>query len=108
MNGDAVETIGDGGAGGTAGGVIGAKHEVVDDDLRPASKKVNERGAPILGVEPVFFVDPDPWQLLSSPRQLVASAGKLLLSVEELLSGGDPFLARNDLVFRVNRVGAHF
>src|SRR5271165_6292479 len=44
----------------------------VDEELRAPSEEVCQRGAPFIGLESVLFVDPDPRQLLTSPRQLVA------------------------------------
>src|SRR5436309_9654344 len=69
----AVEAIGNRGTRRTAGRVVGPEHEVVDEELRAPSEEVCQRGAPFIGLESVLLVDPDPWQLLTSPRQLVAA-----------------------------------
>src|SRR6185437_14666401 len=77
----------------TAGRVVGAEHEVIDEELRAAAKQVGERSAARLGVESISLVDADPGQLAALPRELVAAPGELLLGREQLDPRGPPFLA---------------
>src|SRR3970040_227624 len=53
--------------------VVGAEHEVVDEELRAPSEEVCQRGAPLVGLESILLVDADPRQILALPRQLVAA-----------------------------------
>jgi hypothetical protein len=69
---EAVEPVRDRRAGRTPRRVVGPEHEVVDEELRAPSEEICQRGAPFIGLESVLLVDPDPRQLLTSPRQLVA------------------------------------
>jgi hypothetical protein len=55
---------------------------MVDEELRASSEEVCERGAPLIGAEPVLLVDRDPRQLPPPPRQLVAAPGELLLRLQ--------------------------
>jgi hypothetical protein len=57
---------------------------VVDEQLRTPSEEVCQRDAPLVGLESILLVDPDPRQLLPLPRQLVAAPRELLLRVEQL------------------------
>ena len=77
----------------TPRGVVGAEHEVVDEELRAPSEKVLERGASLVGVEPVLLVDPDPRQRLPPLRELVAAPRQLLLRLEQLEPRGEPLVA---------------
>ena len=52
---------------------------MVDEKLPASAKQVGERRSPVIGVEPVFLVDPHPGQLLAPPRQLVAASRVFLL-----------------------------
>src|SRR5271166_3232038 len=70
---EAVEPVRDHRAGRTPRRVVGPEHEVVDEELRAPSEEVCQRCAPLIGLESVLLVDPDPRQLLTSPRQLVAA-----------------------------------
>jgi hypothetical protein len=70
---EAVEPVHDRRAGRTPRRVVGSEHEVVDKELRAPSEEVCQRGAPFIGLESVLLVDPDPRQLLTSPRQVVAA-----------------------------------
>src|SRR2546425_5738683 len=40
--------------------VVGPEHEVVDEELRAPSEEVCQRGAPLVGLESIFLVDPNP------------------------------------------------
>src|SRR3954454_9220649 len=92
MDGDAVEPVRDRRAGRAPRRVIGPEHEVVDEELRAPAEEVFQRGAPLVGVEPVLLVDPHPRQLLSLPRQLVAAPRELLLRLEQLEPRSEPLL----------------
>src|SRR2546428_1312834 len=80
----AVEAIGNRGTRRTAGRVVGPEHEVGDEELRTPSEEVCQRGAPLLGIEFVLLVDPDPRQLLPAPRQPVAAPRQLLFRLKQL------------------------
>ena len=67
VNDQAVETVRDRRAGRTPRRVVGPEHEMVDEQLRAALEQVRQRGAPRVGLESIFLVDPNPWQLLT-PR----------------------------------------
>ena len=94
----AVEAVGDRRAGQTPRGVLGAEHEVIDEELRAPSEEIGEGCRPFLGVEPVLLVDADPGQLLPPARKLVAAPRQRLLGVEQLQPGSEPLLARSGLV----------
>ena len=79
MDDGAVEAIRDRRAGGAAGCVALAEHEVVDEKLRPSAEQIRERCAPLLGLEAVVLLDAHPGQLLPPPRELVAATGQFLL-----------------------------
>src|SRR2546425_740437 len=79
-----VEAIGNRRTRRTAGRVVGPEHEVVDEELRAPSEEVCQRGAPLVGLESVLLVDPDPGQLLPSPRQLVAAPRKFFLRLQQI------------------------
>src|SRR5205085_9700703 len=65
-------------------------HEMIDEELRAPFEQVGERGAPVIGVEPVFLLDADPRQLLPPPRQLVAAPRELLFRLEQFEPGCKP------------------
>src|SRR5207244_1065077 len=88
---EAVEPVRDRRAGRAPRRVVGPEHEVVDEKLRAASEEVCQRGAPLVGVESIRVVDPNPRQLLPPPRQLVAAPRELLLRLEQLEPGCKPF-----------------
>src|SRR5688500_10827539 len=98
MEEDAVERVRDRRAGRTPRLEVGPEHEVVDDQLRAPAEQVFERSAPLVGLEPVLLVDPDPGQLLPPPRQLVAPPCKLLLGLQQLEPRCTPFFTCSGLV----------
>src|SRR5207247_6243504 len=55
---------------------------------------------PLVGLESILLVDPDPRQLLPPPRQLVAAPRQLFLRLEQLEPGGEPLFTCPDHVFR--------
>src|SRR5213079_1132140 len=56
------------------------------------SEEVCQRDAPLVGLESIFLVDPNPRQLLPPPRQLVAAPRELLLRLEQLEPSCEPLL----------------
>jgi len=78
VNREGAKAVGDRRAGGTARGVAGAEHEVVDEQLRPPTEQVGERRRALVGLEPVVLVDPDTGQLLPLPGQFVAFPWRVL------------------------------
>src|SRR5204862_8262594 len=72
--------------------VVGPEHEVVDEELRAPSEEVRQRGAPLVGLEPILLVDPDPRQRLPPPRQFVAAPRELLLTLEQLAPRYEPLV----------------
>src|SRR5262249_57634824 len=72
----------------------------VDGELRAPAEQIRQRGAPLVGFEPICLVDPDPRQLLPPPRQLVAASRELLLRLEQLEPRGEPLLTRPGPVLR--------
>jgi len=96
---DAVEVVGDERAAGATGvllvdAVSVAEHEVIDEQLRAAVKKLRERRHSVARLEAVFLLDRDPWQFPPAASELVASAPVLLLGSEQLLAGGQPLVSR--------------
>src|SRR4029077_16202997 len=88
----AAEPVRDRRAGWTPPRVVGPEHEVVDEELRAPPEEVWQRGAPLVGLESVPLVDPNPRQLLPPPRQVVAAPRELLLRLEQLEPRCEPFL----------------
>src|SRR5215831_16047278 len=91
-----VEAVRDRRAGWTPRRVVGPEHEVVDEKLRAPSKEVRQRGAPLVGIEAILLVDPNPRKLLSPPCQLVAAPRQLLLCLEQFEPRLEPLFARSD------------
>src|SRR4029453_9140447 len=104
---DAVECVRDRRAGRAAGFIVGAEHEVVDDKLTATVEQLCQRPRAVVGVEGVFLLDRDPWQLPPLTRQFVAQARVLLLVHEELLPRRTPFVARTNPVLRHRLPSSH-
>src|SRR5204863_2074629 len=100
VNDEAVEPVRDRRAGRTPCRVVGPEHEVVDEELRAPSEEVCQRGAPLVGLESILLVDPNPRQLLPPPRQLVAAPRQLLLCLEQLEPGPKPLFTCPRYVLR--------
>ena len=98
MDNEAVESVGDRLTGRTARGKVGPEHEVIDEKLGAAAEQVRKRRRPLIGVECVVLVDPDPGQFQPLPGDLVAPTGQLLLCSEQLSPGRQPFFPRPFLV----------
>src|SRR6266480_3435313 len=98
-----VETVGGGRADGTAGLVLGAEHEVVDQQLRAPVEQLGERLLALVRVELVVLLDRDPRQLAPLACQLVVAARQLLLALEQRVARLAPFLPRAHLVTRHSR-----
>ena len=60
VDGDPVEPVRDARAGRASRGVVGSEHEMVDDELRPPSEQIGQRGAAAVGVESIVLVDCEP------------------------------------------------
>src|SRR5204862_5327172 len=90
--------VGDRRARRAASSVVRPEHVVIDEKLRTSSKEVCQRGFPVLGLESVLLVDPDPGQLPPLPRQVVTAASVLLLRLEQLESRCQPFFTRSRLL----------
>jgi hypothetical protein len=97
---EAVEPVRDRRAGRTSSRVVGPEHEVVDEELRAPSEEVCQRGAPIVGLESILLVDPNPRQLLPPPRQLVAAPREFLLRLEQLDPRCEPLFTCPGYVLR--------
>jgi hypothetical protein len=97
---ESVEAVRDSRAGRTPRRVVGPEHEVVDEKLRAPSEEVCQRGAPLIGLESVLLVDPNPRQFLPPPRQLVAAPRELLLRLEQLEPRCQPLFTCPSLVLR--------
>ena len=79
VDGEAVEPVRDRRAGRAPRRIVGPEHEVVDEELRAPPEEIGQRDVPLVGLESILLVDPDPRQFLTSPRQLVAATGQFLL-----------------------------
>jgi hypothetical protein len=71
---------------------------VVDEELRTSSKKVPQRGAPLVGVESILLLDRDPRQVLALPREFVAAPRELLLRLQQLQPRSEPLFTCSGLV----------
>src|SRR5918992_629361 len=100
MRDEAVEPIGHRRAGGAAGLVARAEHEVVDEQLGAAVEQLVQRLLPLVGVEAVLLLHLHPRQLAPHARQLVAATGVLLLELQQLLARRLPLLRRRRAVLR--------
>src|ERR1051325_10003549 len=98
VHGEPVKAVRDRRAGRTAGGVVGPGHEMVDEELRAPAEEIGQRGAPLIGIEPVLFVDRDPGQLLPPPPELVAASREFLLRLEQFEPRRKPLFACPSLV----------
>src|SRR5205814_6334188 len=56
----------------------------VDEELRAPSEEVCQGDVPLVGIESILLVDPNPRQLLPPPRQFVVAPRELLLRLEQL------------------------
>src|SRR5205823_5936155 len=78
------EPVRDRRAGRTPRRVVGPEHEVVDEELRAPSEEVCQGDVPLVAIESILLVDPNPRQLLPPPRQFVVAPRELLLRLEQL------------------------
>ena len=58
---------------------VGAKHEMVDDQLTATGEQIRQRLPPVWTIELVWFFHLDPRQFAALPAQVVAQPGELLL-----------------------------
>ncbi len=100
MSDDPVEPIGDRRAGRAAGRIVGAEHEMIDEELRAPLEEVAQRGLALVGFEPVRLVDPYPRQFPAPPRQLVASPRQVLFGLEQVEPRCQPFFPCSDCMCR--------
>src|SRR5581483_7750160 len=98
MDGEAIETVRDRGAGRASGGVIGPEHEMVHEKLRASLEEVRKRSRPVVGIETVLLVDSDPRQFLAPSRKFITAPGEFLFRAEQVYAGSEPILAGSDFV----------
>src|SRR5436190_10676265 len=99
-----VEAVGRRRAGRTAGRVVRAEHEVVDDQLRARLEKVREGARAADSIEAVFILQLDPGQLPPLLSQLVTEPGVLLLPSEQRSPRREPLFACSHLVINHRRL----
>src|SRR5262249_35802692 len=69
--------------------------EMVNEELCAPPEEVRQRGAPLIGLESIVLVDPNPRHSPPSPCQFVAAARQLLLRLEQLEPRCEPlFMCR--------------
>src|SRR5262249_33557413 len=83
-----------------ARGIVGAKHEVIDEELRASLEEIGECGVALIGVESVRLVDADPRQLPPPLRDLVALPRECFLGVEQLEPRREPLFTCASAVLR--------
>jgi len=98
VHGKAVEAIRDRRACRAATRVLGAEHEVVDEELRASIEEIGEGRSALVGLETVLLIDSNPRQLLPPLRQFVATSRQLLLGLEQLQACRKPLFTCSDLV----------
>src|SRR6266576_5409115 len=103
----AVEAVGCRRTGRAAGGVVGAKHEVVDDQLRPTVEQLRKGACAGLGVEAVLLFERHPRELAALLRDLVGEPRVLLLAAEQRSACGEPVFACSDLGHSVTPFISH-
>src|SRR5262245_14239503 len=96
----AVETVRDRRARGAPCRVVWAEHEVVDENLRAPSEEVRQRCAPLIGLESILLIDPNPRQFLPPPHQFVAVPREFLLRLEQFEPRCQPLFTCPGLVCR--------
>src|SRR4029077_8970706 len=95
---DAVESVCDRRARGTASGEVWPEHKLVDEELRASMEKVCQRGASLVGLEAIPLIDWDPRQFLPLARQLVAPVREFLLRLQQLEPCFQPLFSCSGLV----------
>src|SRR5215469_13294593 len=98
MRGNAVEAVCDRRARGTASGEVRPEHEMVDEELRAATEKVCQRGAPLVGFEAIPLIDRYPRQFLPLSCHLVAAMREFLLRLEQLEPSLQPLFLGSGLM----------
>src|SRR5258708_4224300 len=81
VDGGAIEAVRDRRAGRASRLVVGPEHEMINEKLRAPAEEVRQRGAALVGVQPIFLVDPHPRHLLPPPRQFVPPPRQRLFSL---------------------------
>jgi hypothetical protein len=82
VRGEAVEAVSDRRARRAATCVLGAEHEVIDEELRASSEQIGEGCRAIVSLETVLLINSNPRQPLPPLRQFVATPRQLLLGLE--------------------------
>ncbi len=95
---ETVEAVCNCRAGWTASHLVEPEHEVVDEELRVPSEEGYRRGVPLVGLKSIRLIDPNPWQLLPSPRQFVAVPHEPPLRLEQLKPSRKPLFTCPSLV----------
>src|SRR6266568_849948 len=77
---------------------VGAKHEVVDEELTVATEEIGEGDFAVGGFEGVIFFDGRPGKLAALGGEFVAEVGELFFFGEVGFAGFEPFFGRNNLM----------
>src|SRR4029078_7883060 len=75
-----------------------SKHEVVDEELASALKKIGQRFLSLRSVKHVSLLNFFPRQFHALPGQVVTESGEFLFLPKQGGSLGDPFVVRYDAV----------
>jgi len=73
---------------------------VVDEELRAPSEEVRQRSTPIIGLESISLVDPDPRQVLPPSRHLIATPREILIRLEQFEPRCEPLFTCSGPVLR--------
>jgi hypothetical protein len=76
--------------------LVGAEHEVVEDELTPPVEKVDEPRLSLWAVEHVVPLDPDPRQAAALCGKRISRPGRCLFLRTQLLKSRFPFFLRDD------------
>src|SRR5215212_6383678 len=98
VHGESVKAVRDRRTCRAAACVLGAEHEVIDEELRASSEQIGERRYAFVGLETVLLVNSNPRQPLPPLPQFVATSRQRLLGLEQLQPGRKPLFTCSDLV----------
>ena len=70
----------------------GAKHEVVDQQLRTAAEQVPQRRLALFGVEGIVARNSHPGQRLALARDFIAAPGEFFLGLQQVETGLEPLI----------------
>ena len=96
----AVERVGPEGAGLAAFVPLRREHEAIDGELRAAREEIGQRERAGRTLEAVLLLDPLPRHLPAAAGQRIALAGEFLPGGQQVETGLEPVLVRNDLIAR--------